>query len=428
MKSENIKNALALMKENPQVSDYKINVTKKESYELFYVKGKLETVRATDTCDRQITVYADHDGFRGDSMFYVYPSTSREELKEKLDLAIKNALMIQNPPYTLPAQETLETTLPSNLDQEPMAVLADRIGKLVFSANTLEGGSLNSVEIFLNHYQESVLNSRGLNKVQHRWAAMVEAIPTFNGSKESVELYEQYNFNALDPQALIQEIKEKMDAVKARYEAVKPDFPMDCRVILNRQELNELFTALADDLEYSTVYNHGNCFKKGDRLQSGSFGDPITLTMKGSVSGSVASSSFDGDGLTLKEVTLIKDGQVENYFGPNRFGQYLGIEKPTGNLSCLCLAPGTFEGLKGEPWLEVLSMSGLQVDFFNDYIGGEIRLAYYHDGKKTLPVTGISISGKASQVLDHMELSKDLSIQDGYYGPRQALLQNLKIF
>ena len=45
---------------NERVSDYKVNVTAKESYELFFVKGKLETVRATSTCDKQVTVYADH--------------------------------------------------------------------------------------------------------------------------------------------------------------------------------------------------------------------------------------------------------------------------------------------------------------------------------------------------------------------------------
>ena len=34
---------------NARVSDYKVTVTAKESYALFIVKGKLETVRATST-------------------------------------------------------------------------------------------------------------------------------------------------------------------------------------------------------------------------------------------------------------------------------------------------------------------------------------------------------------------------------------------
>ena len=73
---------IAALKANAQVSDYKINLTAKESYECFYVKGRLETVRCTETCDKVVTVYVDHDGFKGDSQFYVYPSTTGEELAE----------------------------------------------------------------------------------------------------------------------------------------------------------------------------------------------------------------------------------------------------------------------------------------------------------------------------------------------------------
>ena len=429
MRSDAVKKVLALLNREPQVSDYKLNVTKKESYELFFVKGKLETVRATDTCDRKVTVYVDHDGFRGDSVFLLYPSTTEAQMQEKVQEAVRNALLIRNVPYSLPGAETGEARIPTNLDAKPMPELAEEIAKLVFAANTHADGSLNSVEIFLNRYTESVQNSQGLCKTQQRWTAMVEAIPTFNGDRESVELYEQYNFSALSESALTAEIADKMDAVQARYEAVKPDFAMDCPVVLNRQELSELFGSIADDLNYATVYSHGNRFRKGDRIQKNRLGDPLTLTMKGSIEGNIASSGFDSDGLSLGEITLVRDGTAENYYGSNRFGQYLG-EIPTGNLGCMCVEPGSFrtEQLAGNPYLEVLAMSGLQVDFFNDYIGGEVRLAYYHDGEKLLPVTGISISGKLGEVLDRMKLSADSAVYDGYTGPAKAMLDNMKIF
>ena len=73
-------------------------------------------------------------------------------------------------------------------------------------------------------------------------------------------------------------------------------------------------------------------------------------------------------------------------------------------------------------------MSGLQVDLFNDYIGGEIRLATYRDGEKSIPVTGISITGSLKQVLSSIRLSSDLSVCDGYTGPAKAILENVKIF
>ncbi len=424
-----MKTTIALLEKNPRVSDYKINISKKESCELFFVKGTLETVRCTDTCDRQVTVYADHGAYKGDSQFFVYPSTTPEQIAEKIDAAVDKALLINNETFELPGAQTGEYQVPSNFENQDMAALAQQIAAMVFAANQVEGGSLNSVEIFVNRHTDTVCNSRGLNKTQHRYDAMVEAIPTFNGRQQSVELYEQYNFCSLDPDALTAEIAGKMHEVKARCEAVKPELPMDCPVVLNKLELGELFGAFAQDLNYGTVYGHCNLYHKGDKIQKNCAGDPITVWMKGAAEGNVNSSSFDSDGLALGEIRLIHRGTVENYYGSNRMGQYLK-ETPTGNLRCLCVEPGTADAdsLRGTPYLEVMSMSGLQVDFFNDYIGGEIRLAYYHDGTEVRPVTGISISGKLQQVLDHMRLSRKTAIHDGYMGPAQAILTELKIF
>ena len=49
-------NIIELLKKNERVDEYKINLNQKESYELFFVKGKLETTRRTNTCDKEVTV------------------------------------------------------------------------------------------------------------------------------------------------------------------------------------------------------------------------------------------------------------------------------------------------------------------------------------------------------------------------------------
>ena len=424
-----MKKITEFLEKNPQVSDYKINMCKKESFELFYVKGRLETVRSTDTFDKQVTVYADHDGFRGDSVFYVYPSTTDEQLEEKIASAVRNALLINNESYRLPEENTDEYIIPSNFSHYDVKDLAAKISNAVFEANGTQNGSLNSVEVFINHYTDTVVNSKGLHKTQYRYDAMVEAIPTYNGSEQSVELYEQYNFNTLNMDKLYQEISSKMEEVKARYQAVKPENLPECKVVFNKLELADLFGSIARDLNYSTVYAHSNLFKKGDSIQENRTGDPISITMAGSMPENVSSSCFDSDGLSLGKIQLVKDGTVENYYGSNRFGQYLK-EKPTGNLRCLCVEPGTLdvEALQAEPHLEIISMSGLQVDFFNDYIGGEVRLAYYHDGEKCTPVTGISVAGKLKEVLSRLRLSEETGLHDSYEGPAKAVADNMKIF
>ena len=103
-----------LLKNNSAVADYKINIHEKESCELFFVKGKLETVRRTDTCDKTVTVYVDHDGFRGDSQFFVYASTTDEQLAALINEAAEKAALINNPMYTLPENETGDFEVESN--------------------------------------------------------------------------------------------------------------------------------------------------------------------------------------------------------------------------------------------------------------------------------------------------------------------------
>ena len=414
---------------NERVSDYKVNVTAKESYELFFVKGKLETVRATSTCDKQVTVYADHGEYKGESQFYFYPSTTQEELAELIEKAVEKALIINNKAYSLPENEAGCFEVTSNFQEHTLPALAETIANCVFKANDLPCADLNSVEVFVNRYTETVRNSRGIHKTQVRYDAMVEAIPTYNGETESVELYQQYNFSSFCAETVQKEIAEKLREVTARAAAVKPDFAMDCKVILNKQELGELFGSISHDLHFSTVYSHAGVFHKGDEIQQAPTGDKITITMAGSLPGNIRSACFDSDGMTLRATRIVEDGKAVAYYGDNRFGQYLE-ETPTGNLRCMQVETGTAcpKCLTQGPYLEVLSMSGLQVDFYNDYIGGEIRLAYYCDGEKITPVTGISITGSLKQVLASIRLAQSSAVHDGYCGPEKAILQGMKIF
>ena len=421
-----MKTTMELLNANKQVSDWKINVDHKESYELFFVKGKLETVRCTDTCDKKVTVYVDHGEYKGDSQFFVYPSTTEKQIEDLIAEAVEKAMLINNRGYSLPQQETGVFQVESNFSEYAPADLAAAIAKCVFDAKAAEGAVLNSVEVFVNKHTERVINSCGMDKTQTSYDAMVEAIPTYNGENQSVELYEQYNFNTLDEAAVTRRIEETLEEVKARYEAQVPQQSLCCDVVLNRLELNGLFWNIASDLHYATVYSHSNLWSKGEQIQKERTGDPITITLCGEVSGSVHSRKFDDDGMSLGSICVVEDGIAVNYYGSNRYGQYLN-EEPTGDLRCLQVAPGTASMPEGK-YLEVVSMSGLQVDFFSDYIGGEIRLAYYHDGEKKIPVTGISISGSASYVLSTITLSGNLCVYDGYAGPEKAVLKGMKIF
>ena len=416
-----------LLEENKTVSDYRINRTGRTSSELFFVHRNLETSRATDVCDMNVTVYVDHDGKKGESSFAVYESMTETDLRLKIAEAAERAKLVFNEPYEIPCGEKTEREVPSNFKNYEPKELAAKIAEAAFKADNYENGSINALEIFVNKFEITVVNSKGVDVTEVKYNAMVEAIPTWNENGESVELYEAYRFTEFDTDEITAEIDEKMKEVRDRKHAVKPAKKIEADVVLNVKEAGELFSELANDLTFASVYSHYNLHKIGDDLQNGD-GDKITLEMKGAMKGSEYSAAFDADGVSLTDKKIISGGKVEGYFGTNRFASYLG-EKPTGNLQCVSVEKGslTDKELGEKPCLECVSLSGLQIDLYNDYIGGEIRLAYYrHDGVAE-PVTGISMSGKLSEVLAGIRLSDKTKVRGYYGGPYKVLLKGMEI-
>ena len=424
-----MKDVKKLLENHAGVDDWRISEKATASYELFFVHERLETVRATDTVTTHVTVYADHDGKKGDSSFTVYQSMTAEDTEKKIESAVRRARLVFNEPYDLPEGGKLNETLPTNMGDADPKELGARIARAVFAADTAEGGSINACEIFLYWDTVRVMNSRGVDKTQKLWRVMIEAIPTFTSGQDSVELYEDYRFTAFDPERVTKEIAARMKEARDRFEARKPQTPLTVNVILRPKEISELLEELAYDLNYASVYAHANLHKTGDDLQAGGDGDKLTLTMKAILPGSERSGYFDEDGVELHDVCVIRDGVAADYFGASRFGQYLGIQRPSGKLDCMKAAPGTMKEaeMRAEPYLECASLSGLQLDLYNDYIGGEIRLAYYDDGTGKIPVTGITMSAKLSQVLSSLRLSDRTVLDGAYEGPEYLLMKNVTV-
>ena len=415
-----------LLENDGGISDFRLNITTRESYELFFVHEKLETVRATDTTDITVTVFLLHGGKLGDASFSVYASDDEAAIMKKISEAKRKALLVDNEPYSLPQGETFTGEAPSNLKDYDIPELAKIISEGVFAECT--DGTVNALEIFIYKDTVSVKNSRGIDKTEVKYKAMVEAIPTYDKDGESVELYECYNFTELDAAALSAEIGAKMREVRDRISAQPPKEKLSCPVVLGTPELAQVMMNLARELNYAGVYTHSNAFSVGDSIQKEPKHDKLSVTMRGQMRGSVNSAAFDEDGLTARDTEIIKDGVASAYYGSVRYASYLGME-PTGNLRCMSAKLGSLSDgeLRSRPYFRCASMSGIQVDIYNDYIGGEVRLAYYFDGEREIPVTGISISGKLSDALSGIRLSDTETVYEGYRGPKLALLSGIEI-
>ncbi len=418
-----------LLKKYDEISDYRIIKEDVDSYELFFVHESLETVRSTSTSSLEVTLYVDFKKFRGHSSFSINNSDNEESITYKIENAIKMAKLITNKKFKLPKNEVLNETLNSNFaDYEPK-VLGAKMFDVLNSCASKVKGQLNATEIFIYKTTTHLINSQGIDKKCVKYSSMIETIPTYDTKNDSVEIYTQLNFTSFDESWLKTQINQALKDVSSRAKAKKLDTYKEVNIILRPQEIEQIIRAYVGELNYATIYNKYNSLNVNDDIQKDSKGDKLNVSLLGQIENCASSRLFDNDGITLKKKTLIKDGVLVNTYGNNTYAQYLH-KKPTGDLNLISLAKGkkSIKELKQNPYLECASFSGLQVDLMNDYIGGEVRLAYYYDGTKIVPVTSLSISGKLSDVIKNITFANKLTTVDSYKGPSLALLSGMKIF
>lgn len=421
-------NLESILKNVEGIDDYQINSLAKESFEAFFVLGKLETVRRTKTLDQKATIYVRHDGKLGQATFSVLKSDDKNKILDKINKAKQNALTIYNQDYQLVKDEKLNKTVKSNIKDFAYQDLAYKIYDVIFDEVKKSHSMINALEIFINKNVKSISNSQNLRKKETSYDIFVETIPTYNAKEMSYELYQGLNFGDFDEAKIRHEIALKLEEVENRAKATKPEAKINCPILLNKEELSSIFAEIANDLNYVDIYNQANLKNLGDNLQPNRSGDLINLSAVKMVNGSTKASFFDSYGSTLKDVELIKDGVVVGQYGNNQYAQYLNKEI-SGNLPCIKVKKGHLkdEKLADMTFLNCLSFSGIQVDMNSDYVGGEVRLAYYHKDGKNIPLTSISISGKLSDLLNNLKLSNEITEYEEYSGPKYALIKGFEI-
>lgn len=418
-----------------EISAWKLNITQKQSSELFFVGKKLETNRAADTTAYQLTIYVDEADTRGAAVFPVYPFMPDEELQNKIKENIYAAHFAMNPWYDIPksAGEALPESS-SNIRHMALKEAAEKVAEAIFKADVYQGGYLSATEIFIEKTLNHVVNSEGVDIQSVTFGGQAELIPSWEEHGEEVEVYHMLKFESVEEAELTAQVDEQLRIAAGRF-AAKPlneVINMSCppKVIIQDEEAGEIFRYFADDLDYSTKYQKANKFELNENVQGDSVtGTSLTLTMKPYVKDAFNSSFFDNDGVILKPVTLVRNGIAVNRKGSYRFGFYLGENEPAGQIPVLTVEPGTksFAEMAAEPYLRCKVFSGIQVEPNSGYFGGEVRLGYYFDGEKEIPVTGFSISGDMNVSRGSMVYSSDTVTTDAYSGPKYLEIKDMKL-
>ena len=154
----------------------------------------------------------------------------------------------------------------------------------------------------------------------------------------------------------------------------------------------------------------------------------MTVTALRELDNSSCNQAFDGEGAPIRDTVLLSESVPQHYLGNRMFSSYLGLED-SFIPSNIAVAGGshTEEELRRGKYLEVVEFSDFQVDEMTGDIFGEIRLAYWHDGEKTAPVSGGSLSGSMLDFVQEMYLSGETVQYDNLRIPALTLLKGVTV-
>jgi len=406
-----------------KVQEYELSEVNKDSCELFYVLQHLEINRKVKTTDKSVTVYVNKRDKKGSSLITITAADDAKTLKNKINQGTKKANATLNPYYELASKTT-------NINEDKVGKvdlndIACKVGKAVFAGDVFKQGWINSTEIFVSKVTNSFINSKGINHKTSYFTIQVEVIPTWKGQKEEIELYKFVQTSNIDYKYITEQIRSVLENARERSVAKKIKdikLPKNVLVLVQDDMLALLARNIKSDLSFAEAYTKQNHYKLKDQISDNKF----SITLKPVIKGCVNSSKYDGNGIVLKNINIVKDGVVKNLWGDLKFGYYLKQKNITGNLPLMELKGETLD-YKKQKHIIIENFSSPQLDETSGYWGGEVRLAKYFDGKKYIPLTGFSISGNIYQDMKNFKFSKEECKMASYAGPKYWIFNNISI-
>ncbi|MDD3123403.1 MAG: metallopeptidase TldD-related protein [Candidatus Izemoplasmatales bacterium] len=414
------------LKEYSEISDWLITETVTDSSQAFYVMQKLETTRKTLTKEYTIALYhrfmENDNEYVGSSSFKISHKLRKSDLKKLIEEALFAATFVKNKAYPLVQGDKKRSWKEKTIEIDPFELM-DQIAS-IYNFESTTNKKFNAMELFYTKSIVHIVNSLNVNLKKTTNAVFIEAIPSYDGDIQKVELYKHFNYKNIDLSQIKQDAKNALKEVEARYYAISLKNVSKIDVIIKDQEVEQFFENLIEDYSYVSIYKKSTDKVIGDPIQKDIVGEKLDI----SYIPSSKANAFDADGVLLSPVQVIKQGILMNYYGSNQYAQYLGI-KPTGYLDKINVNKGksSLSSMTKKPHLEILALSGIQIDMYTSYIGGEVRLAQYFDGTKYIPVSGFSFSGNIDKCLSNLILSKETVSLEHYSGPKYIKLLQMEI-
>ncbi len=398
-----------------------------KGWEFYFIGHKLDQHRATDVHNVSVTVYRslDEGKMLGQATGTIFATATEEEVDKTLQDLMYQATLVKNPFYTLN-----DKPLPA-LKKKPaidLQAMAEDFITLMNELPETEEKYLNSYEIFVKEKTVRFRNSNGIDFTETYPQATLEYVVNAKRESHEIELYRIGKSGECNKEALRKEIERVLNFAKDRLEATNTPEGLEIPVLLSTGDATQVYSYFLDKTDVAMKYMKMSDWEVGKPVADHFDGDKLTMEAVHELPSSSANFEVDDEGAYIRERVLIRDGVMENTWGPRQYSYYLGVED-NSMVYNVSVSGGsrTEEEIRKEDYLEVVEFSDFQVDSMGGDIAGEIRLGYLHQNGKTTIVTGGSVTGNMISAATQMDFSKETTVYNTYRIPSVTRLKGLRI-
>lgn len=435
------------------IADWLLVELRRSSSELYAIRRRIDISRRVESLEYSLVVYVDAvEGgtrTRGEAKVTIHPTMSADELSAIVDRAVFAASRSRNPWFHLPEPAPALLDLPPNgfegrslsrwsAELLEFALGATSRGERPFGnsdptgARLVSAARINSLELFLTKRDTRIRSSRGVDVGWSSHEGYIEYVVEAEGSAGEVELFGDLRFSEPDGDRLAREVGRSLGLVEDRAVAIPLPALGNLPLVLGGEEAASCLAWFFENADASRMWLGSSPLAlgasvHGESAKPGSY-DPIELAAEAILRGQPASSPFDGEGVPLARRPLIEGGKLLALHGPTRYTDYLKLPG-LGSYRLFSVGPGSASGqaLRALPHLEVARFSDFNVDPDSGDFGGEIRLGWYFDGIKRVPVFGGSVTGSLFENRGLIRMSKEICLAGSMLGPSAIRLPSVSI-
>ncbi len=387
--------------------EWQINDTVTSAWEFYFIGHRLDQNRVRDVDHVNLTVYKrSEDGQTiGYASAEIRQGSSEEEMKKQVASLVERAKLVHNRNYELTEPQVVE---PLDCSGDSLEKTAGDFISLMENIEETGTEDINSYEIFVDSRTEHLVTSRGIDLKQTSLKSMMEAVINARDENHEIELYRMFRSGTCNQEQLAADLKETMRIGRDFLKTVKTPHLRSCPVIFTGEHAATIASYFLDKIDAAMIYRRMSDWKKGEPYAEDIRGDKVTLKALRYLENSPANRAYDAEGAPIRDLTLIDEGTVAEYTGGRMFSSYIGNDNSfiVSNWE-VTGGSATKEEIHEGSWLEAAEFSDFQVDPLTGDIFGEIRLAYWHDGEKTIPVSGGSVSGNMNELVKQMRMSRE---------------------